>query len=226
MQTPSSISDTVKIINTDLLLRLKNYMKGLRILAVKGRTETSISSLADFQHIDVATIRQDFSLLGFSDGVREIFSVGLLLQLISNCLGYYRVEEACLVGCGRLARTLLADEGFCKCNIRIVAAFDINPLLVNTEIAGVRVLSTLHFNDIIHRMNVVLAIMATPSKDTQVAADIICNSSIKMLWNFTHRSIEIPKGIVELQSSLASDICEDYTSLIALYKNSSSLLSI
>jgi hypothetical protein len=40
-------------------------MKGLRILAVKGRTETSISSLADFQHIVVATIRQGFFLVGF-----------------------------------------------------------------------------------------------------------------------------------------------------------------
>ncbi len=222
----SSLTQSSQVFDADLLLRLKNYLKVLRIFAVKGRTDVSIFSLAEQQGIDGATVQHDFSLLGFSDGVREIFNVSNLIYLLSNSLGYYRVEEACLVGCGRLARSILANSAFSSCNIRIVAAFDVNPLLVHTEIAGVKVLDTLHFNDMIQRMNVVMAIMATPSGDVLRAAELICCSPIKMIWNFTHRAIEAPFGMVGVNSSLASDICADYNTIVSQYRNLASGLLV
>ena len=63
-----------------------------------------------------------------------------LIRELEAFLGYDNAQDAVLVGAGRLGKALLAYEGFVEYGLNIVAGFDTDPLAVNTEVGGKRIL--------------------------------------------------------------------------------------
>ncbi|QKG79546.1 hypothetical protein [Tenuifilum thalassicum] len=212
------VPNTPQSLDYELFKRLKKYIKGLKIQAIKGRNETSLYSLSEIINIDHDLIMSDLTLIGVSDGIKEVFCVGSLIQQLSNLIGYNRIEEACLIGAGPIAESIVSSVEFEKCNLRIVAAFDSNPA-EHSEIAGLRVLGMDRIGEIVQRMHVVLAIMAAPRIDSAVAAKIILNSSIKMIWNFTELALSEVGEVVVVNSNLQGDIIADYKLLLQRYYN-------
>jgi len=218
MQNPIIDSNIVRVIDSSMLYRLKSYIKGLKIQAVKGRSETSLRALSEMLLIEHNIIQHDLVSLGLSDGVREIFNVGGLIQKLSNYIGYNRIEEACIVGCGPLADKIIESPSFKQCNLKIVAAFDINPA-EGIEFDGVKVLNIIRSREIIQRMNIVLAILAISSPESQMAVEVISNSSIKMIWNFTQTAVKVPGDLIAFHSAIDGEIFNDYLSLISHFNN-------
>lgn len=201
-----------------MLSRLKNYVKGLRIFAIKGKDVVSVHSLAEQQGVNSSVVQNDLLYVGISDGVKEIYEVESLIYGLSNRLGCYRVDEACLIGTGKLAQSVLNCDAYKKCRIRIVAAFDVySSSTITPDILGVKVLDLSHLGDIVRRMNLTLAIVAVPEMNMKEVEDEVFNTSLRLIWNFSPVILKEADNVKVVNSTLTSDVQSDYRSLIKNY---------
>ena len=215
----------VATFDADALQRLRRYLIGLRIFSLKGKTMVSIESIAEQQGVDASAVFSDLQQAGAGDGVRAIFDVNPLIHHLEEVLGFFRVDEACIVGCGRLANAIITNQLFLKCGIKLVAAFDVKPTLINNELLGVKVIEMDRFGSMVQRMHVVMGIIATPSEQVEAVAQHMIDSGIRIIWNFSVKPFYVPEGIAYRQSLLTDDLQEAYTDLVNQYQAISPVMS-
>lgn len=128
-------------VSTQTLQRLPLYLNYLRSLP-KGKSENiSATAIADALRLGDVQVRKDLALVSSGGRPKVGYVTRELTSDIENFLGYHDVETAVLVGAGDLGHSLLSYDGFSGYGLEIAAAFDRDPALVGTTIAGKRVLS-------------------------------------------------------------------------------------
>lgn len=199
------------IIPQDTFARMNTLLSFTRLQKIKGKTDISLDNMADSLGLQVSDLNADLTLMGISDGVRHIFSVGALIDGLEVSLGYHHINEAFLVGAGRLGNILLQYGGFKECGLRIVAAFDVKPSLVGTEIESIKVLNPTKINTLADRMHIALGLIATPSDQAQKTADLLVNAGIRVIWNFSLKEVTVPEGVILESSLIQSDLKATFT---------------
>ncbi len=199
------------IIPQDSFARMNTLLSFVRLQKIKGKTDVSLQNMAENLGLQVSDLNTDLFLLGISDGARHIFSVGNLIDGLEVALGYHHIDEAFLVGTGRLGNILLKYSGFKDCGLRIVAAFDVKPTLIGTEIESIKVLNTTKINSLADRMHIALGLIATPSDQAQNTADLLVNAGIRVIWNFSLKEVTVPEGIILESSLIQSDLKATFT---------------
>ena len=111
------------------------------------------------------------------------------------------------MGAGNLGKALMSNFNFQKYGVRLVAAFDPNPLLIGTEIAGVPVYSCREMQEVIDREQPAIAILTLPKMHARAAAQKLVAAGIKGIWNFTSIDLhldmpEVPVENVHFSESL------------------------
>jgi redox-sensing transcriptional repressor len=107
-----------------------------------------------------------------------------------------------LFGAGSLGGALLQDSGLRHFGLEIVAAFDVQPELVGTEVNGIPVYHSDEFLKIMERENVNIGILTVPINMAQEITDKMVAGGIKAVWNFTPFRIRVPENIVVQNTSL------------------------
>ena len=215
----------VATFDADALQRLRRYLIGLRIFSLKGKTMVSTESIAEQQGVDTSVVFSDLQQAGAGDGVRAIFDVNPLIHHLEEVLGFFRVDEACIVGCGRLANAIITNQSFLSCGIKLVAAFDVKPTLIDNELWGVKVIEMDRFSSMVQRMHLVMGIIATPSEQVEAVAQSMIDAGIRIIWNFSVKPFYAPDGIAYKQSLLTDDLAEAYADLVNQYQTISPTLS-
>ena len=108
-----------------------------------------------------------------------------------------------LVGAGRLGKALLAYEGFGEYGLNIVAGFDTDPLAVNTEVGGKRILPMDRLEDLCRRMKVRIGIITVPGEHAQAVCSLLIKSGILAVWNFSNVHLDVPEGILVQNENMA-----------------------
>jgi len=194
------------VIPQDSFARMNRLLSFTRLLKIKGKTDVSIDHMAESLGFQTTDISNDLILMDISDGVRQFFSVGMLIDGLEVALGYHSINEAFLVGTGRLGNLLLQHNGFKECGLRIVAAFDVKPSLIGTEIESIKVLDPTMIQTLSDRMHISLGLIATPADQAQKTADLLVESGIRVIWNFSLKDVTVPQGIILENSLIQSDI--------------------
>ena len=141
-------------VSTQTLQRLPLYLNYLRSLP-KGKSENiSATAIADALRLGEVQVRKDLALVSSGGRPKVGYVTRELTSDIENFLGYHDVETAVLVGAGDLGHSLLSYDGFSGYGLEIAAAFDRDPALVGTTIAGKRVLSMEKLVDLCCRMQI------------------------------------------------------------------------
>ena len=125
---------------------------------------------------------------------------------IENFLGYHDVETAVLVGAGDLGHSLLSYDGFSGYGLEIAAAFDRDPALVGTTIAGKRVLSMEKLVDLCCRMQIHMGIIAVPGGEAQAVCDTLVSSGVLAIWNFAPVRLDVPEDVLVRNEDLAGSL--------------------
>lgn len=178
-----------------------HYLKGIR---AKGQTETSVSELAAALQLDVQTVSDDFFEITASK--EQTFEVPLLIAGIEHYLGYDDTCNAVLVGVGNMGAAILSYQGFADYGIDIVAAFDRDPAVIGTEIAGKKVLDIRKMYELCGRTKVLVGILAVPAHEAQNVCDTMLASGIQAIWNFAPTELSVPDSILVQNENIADSL--------------------
>ena len=193
-------------VSTQTLQRLPLYLNYLRSLP-KGKSENiSATAIADALRLGDVQVRKDLALVSSGGRPKVGYVTRELTSDIENFLGYHDVETAVLVGAGDLGHSLLSYDGFSGYGLEIAAAFDRDPALVGTTIAGKRVLSMEKLVDLCCRMQIHMGIIAVPGGEAQAVCDTLVSSGVLAIWNFAPVRLDGPEDVLVRNEDLAGSL--------------------
>src|ERR1035438_9886163 len=153
------------------LRRLPQYHHYLVDLEAAGTHQISCSAIGRDLGFVPVQVRKDLQYTGIVGRPKTGYSVSELIMSIETFLGWNNVNEAFLVGVGNLGTALLGHERFTQFGLRIVAAFDTDPVKIGQWIHEKAVLSLDKLADLAPRMSIHLGIITTPAGVAQSVAD-------------------------------------------------------
>lgn len=177
-------------------------------IETQGVKQVSCSVIGRELNLIPVQVRKDLQYTGIVGKPKTGYAVRELIESIENFLGWNNVNEAFLVGAGNLGRALLGHERFSRFGLRIVAAFDTDPVKVGQWIYDKNVLPLNKMADLAQQMNIHLGIITTPAEAAQGIADEMVKAGIQAIWNFAPVKLRVPPQLFvhneDLYSSLAS----------------------
>ena len=100
----------------------------------------------------------------------------------------------------------LSYSGFESYGLRIVAAFDNNKDVVNTNICGKLVFPMEKLNDICRRLKVHIGIITVPADAAQNVCDQLIDSGIIAIWNFAPVHLSVNEEIIVHNENIAASL--------------------
>ncbi len=199
--------ETQKTYRIPTLKRLPSYLRELKRLRDGEKRYVASPALAEALGVDAITARKDMEMLGASGMPGVGFDVQTLIDSIEDFLGCKNSSEAFLAGTGDFGKALLGyGGGFAEYGLKIVAAFDHDPIPEGESVHGIPVFGYSHFRHYAERLNIRLGILCTGEDEAQKTADLMVESGILAIWNFTAHTLRLPPGIIRQRVNLAGDL--------------------
>ena len=164
--------------------RLAIYHRYLRFLHDAGKRRISSTELSEAVKVDSATIRRDFSYFGALGKRGYGYDVEYLLEFFSHTLNQDRLTNVALVGVGKLGQALLNYNFHQSNNVRISAAFDVNPVYSMDEMI-----------EQLKVQQIQVAILTVPQDVAQDTADRIVEANVRGILNFTPIRLNAPENV-------------------------------
>lgn len=198
------------------LRRLPWYLAYLTTL--KGQHVEYVSSTRIARALELAPsqIAKDLSALGIKGKTRIGYEVDALERTLRDFLGFSTIHAAAVCGAGSLGAALISDVGLLRYGLNIVAAFDIAPALVDSEINGVKIRHMNQLDSVAENFGITIGILTVPVESAQPVADQLVAAGIRAIWNFTPSRIRVPETVVVSDASLYSHLAVMYNRLRAL----------
>ncbi len=176
--------------------RLSEYRRTLLASHKQGITHIFSHVLAGIHGITAVQVRRDLMLIGFSSDTKKGYDVQVLIEYISSILDSPAPMNVAVVGMGHLGQAITKYFNSKGLNLRITAAFDIDPQKVGTEIDGIPCYHMDTFESTVEAQDISIVIVSSPTK---VAPDLvlpIINAGIRGVLNFTSTPLNFPQGII------------------------------
>jgi len=187
--------------------RLPAYLKALYYMRKGGAKYVSSVAIAEAVRENSSVVKSDLSGVITCAGRPKIgYEIDSLIEDIENFLGYNNVKDAILVGAGKLGQALMGYSGFGKYGLNIIAAFDINDDIIGKEINGIRVLPTGKIKSSVERLKLKIAIVCTKADHAQAMVDLLVESGIRAIWNFTGTHLNVPDNVLIKSEDLAANL--------------------
>ena len=179
-------------ISKNVLRRLPRYLSKLDELIAQNIERISSGELGPLMGLTPSQIRQDFSCFGEFGQQGYGYNVKALRSQIASILGIDRQYSVILVGAGKIGQSLIENIPFDNYGFRFLGAFEIRKEMVGTQIAGVPIMDAETQDTFIRENDVDIAILSVNRDRAQHVANILIDSGIHAIWNFT--DIEINAG--------------------------------
>lgn len=194
-----------KEISKAVLKRLPGYLAYLKSLPEGTATYISATALANALGMGEVQVRKDLAMV--SDGGRP--KIGYLreglIDDIEQFLGYDNTTDAVLIGAGKLGQALLGYSGFSEYGLRILAAFDAQPRMAETE-DGKPILPMEHLKKFCDEHKVRMGIITVPAVHAQSVCDQLIACGIKAVWNFAPTHLDVPGNILVQNENMATSL--------------------
>lgn len=198
------MNNNLKTIPVQTFKRLPDYYNYLCKLNEQNIENVSSTMIAGVLNLNDIVVRKDLAAVSENGGKpRTGFGVKELLKYIGECLGYYNINDAVLVGAGQLGRALLSYEGFKEYGVKILAAFDIDENIIGLEKGGKSVMNVSELPKFCRRLNVRIGIIAVPKTEAQAICDMLVSNCVLAVWNFAPTHLTVPEGIYVHNENMA-----------------------
>lgn len=155
--------------------------------------------------VSAEQVRKDFSKFEIKGNKKGGYNINDLLGKINNIFKKDETQNIVIVGVGNIGKALIQYKGFDKYNIKIIAAFDIDPVLLKKEF-NVPVYPMDMLSEIIQKFKVKIAVIAVPEPAAQEVCYSLLGSGITGIMNFSPAILKVPDTIniynVDLMSVL------------------------
>jgi len=175
--------------------RIALYARPLERLLEKGEQLVSSENLALLCNVNPAQVRKDLSYFG-EFGVRGIgYDVLDLLKEIRKILVSDREWKMGIVGIGNLGMALVENANFAKRGYKFVAAFEVDPQKIGKKLpCGLIIQSVEKLKTLTQELGIEVGVIATQPSQAQAVADMLIESGIKAILNFSPVQLRQPKG--------------------------------
>ena len=194
-----------KKISKSVLKRLPGYLAYLKNMPENAPMHISATALANALGMGEVQVRKDLAMV--SDGGRP--KVGYLRQNliddIEQFLGYDNTTDAVIIGAGKLGLALMGYGGFEDYGLNILAAFDANPAICQTE-EGTPIYPMEKLESFCKANKVLMGIITVPAKYAQEVCDQLIACGIKAVWSFATSHLEVPEGILVQYENMATSL--------------------
>ncbi|MFI3285460.1 MAG: redox-sensing transcriptional repressor Rex [Rikenellaceae bacterium] len=176
--------------------RLSEYRRSLISSYKMGITHIFSHIIAGVHGITAVQVRRDLMLIGFSSDNKKGYDVKELIDFISSILDNESEIKIAILGMGNLGQAVTKyfnGKGF---NLKITAAFDVDPEKVGTEIDKIPCYHMDNFAEIAEDQDISIAVLSCPTKIAPELVLPIVNAGIKGVLNFTSTPLNFPQGII------------------------------
>ena len=167
----------------NLVKRLSNYKNILCKLKALGFVKVFSDNLADALGISSAQVRKDFSIFELKGNKKAGYVVADLIEQIRLILGKDKIQKVVVVGCGKMGKAIMSYHGFSKVGIRVVAAFDSDPSIIDPDLR-IPILELSELPDTVEKEEAKVAIMTVPEAAAAQVYDLLEKSGIEGILNF------------------------------------------
>ena len=192
--------------------RLSRYLQVLTQAKKMGRETISSQELADYTHVNSTQIRRDLSGFG-KFGKRGVgYNVDSLVSQIRKILRTTGKHNIALFGAGNLGQAIAGSDIFADHGFRVVALFDTDPGKVGEKVGeALTVRPYADLERVVRDEDVVVGVLAVPTKAAQSVADDLVEAGVKVIFNYSEALLQVPPEVTVHTSSPAVDL------LYALY---------
>jgi len=185
-----------KIIYSEgMIQRLSQYLKFVVSLKDIGKRTVTSKDISENTKINSAEVRRDLIYFGIK-GKRGVgFKIDELIKSFNKILGYEDNIKIALIGAGNLGRAILNYKVLNKFGFHIEYVFDNDKNLIGKKISGIEVLDISDLKNKIKNNSVKVAILAVSPNAAQEVTDLLVDSGIKVIINYTSVPVETPPNI-------------------------------
>ena len=192
-------------VSTAVIRRLPRYYRQLSELQEGGVERISSGALGRSMGLTASQIRQDLFCFGGFGQQGYGYKVGLLKEEIGEILGISRGHTLIVLGTGNLGRAIIQNFRFSANGFTLLAAFDIDPAVVGTRIAGVPVRHVDELEDFVAANRVDVGLLTVPISAAQQMGDRLVEAGVRGIWNFTNYELACAGRNVVMESVHFSD---------------------
>lgn len=178
-------------ISSAVIRRLPRYYRHLDDLYRGGTVRISSSLLAKSMGLTASQIRQDLSCFGGFGQQGYGYNVERLRAEVAEILGMNRDHTVAVLGAGNLGQALMENFPFSYNGFRLVAAFDVDPGLVGSQLSGTPVYHVDTLEDYIKENPVSVCVLTVPGGEAVRIARRVAACGVTGIWNFTN--VELPQ---------------------------------
>lgn len=193
-------------ISKQTLQRLPLYLNYLKNLSKEGALNVSAKAIADALDLGEIQVRKDLAQVSSGGKPRIGYLLADLIRDLEVFLGYDDINDAVLVGAGRLGRALLSYGGFQEYGLNIVAAFDTDPAVVGQTENGKPIFSLNKLEDLCRRMKIKIGIITVPAEYAQEVCDKLVACGVLAIWNFSPSHLSVPEEILVKTENMAASL--------------------
>lgn len=193
-------------ISESTVRRLSVYLRLLRELESEEREIVSSQELATRSGTTSAQVRKDLSLFGSFGKRGRGYTVPELASTLEGILGLERRWRVALVGVGRIGSALLGYRDLRNRGFDVVAAFDVDPGKVGTEVDGIRIVPMDRLEVVVEERGVEMGIVAVPPDAAQDVADRLAEAGVRALLNFAPVKLDVPDEVVVRSMDVALEL--------------------
>lgn len=146
--------------------------------------------LARLCNLNPVQIRRDLMLIGSSGNHRYGYNVNELIRLISDNIDTPSGKKICIIGMGKLAQAITHYLKENEIYQQIVAAFDIDTVNVGKIFEGIPCYDISKLSEISCSENITIAVLTVPADYAISISDILIQSGIRGILNFTSVKLE------------------------------------
>ncbi|MFZ4455374.1 MAG: redox-sensing transcriptional repressor Rex [Bacteroidales bacterium] len=195
------------------LRRLPWYLAFLKILRTEDNIVVSSTQIANAIGIDASQVAKDLSYVDISGKTRVGYELAQLVDVLESFLGFNTRHKAIIFGTGSLGKALILDSGLSKYGLEVVAGFDVRQDLIGTAINGITIYHPSQCANLRNKLKAEIGILTVPADKSQEVTDLMINSGIKAIWNFTPCRVKVPENVVLQDTSLFSHLAVIFNSL-------------
>ncbi|MDR2650543.1 MAG: redox-sensing transcriptional repressor Rex [Clostridiales bacterium] len=186
--------------------RLVSYLHYLKAMLESGSDTVSSSVIANALGANDVQIRKDLAIVSNKGRPKIGYVTKELIADLEHYLGYDKRMDAVLAGVGNLGKALLSYENFQNYGVKIVAAFDIDPALIDTEISGVKILDVSRLVNLCGRLKANIGIIAVPFNEAQGICDKMAAGGVRAIWNFAPTHLRTPEHLIVKNEDMAASL--------------------
>lgn len=192
-------------VSNNVIRRLPRYLRKLDELKAAGVDRISSGELGRQMSLTSSQIRQDFSCFGEFGQQGYGYNVTGLRGEIASILGMNRDFSVILVGVGNIGRAMIENFCFEQYGFHMLAAYDVRPEVVGTDISGIRIHDISELPEIFKTSKVDMAVLSVPKLIANKVAREIIDHGVRAIWNFTNVELDVSENEAIVENIHFSD---------------------